>query len=367
MDRQIIYPGQIAIETDLLNTSRNVMISIGKLAGALFGTAGVVNGLIVAPGGALTVSVGAGEIYQLGNVDNTAYSSLAADTTNTAVKQGIMLAAQLLACAAPGTVGQSINYLIQATYQDSDTGAVVLPYYNASNPTQAYSGPTNNGVSQATRRSGIVVLNAKAGTAATTGSQVTPAADSGYIALASVTVAYGATTIVAGNIASLSPPGATVSNTSYRTLLNASGYISAAAAVGSYALGQGIAATRSTVGTASPSDIFYLDPADYPGGKLRIRSTVITNAVAPGSIVNTGLYAVTRGSGAGAGLVSSTLGSQVAGSGASAGTLTANLAVNAVGSDFNLPAAGFYTLGFDTDTAIATSAHVHISAILQIH
>lgn len=205
MDRVINYPGQIAVETDLLKTNRNTMIAIGKLAGALFGTGGVVNGLAVGPSApaALSVSVAPGEIYQLENVDSTAYSSLPADTTDSVVKQGIALAAQTLACAAPSTAGYSINYLIQATYQDSDTGAVALPYYNASNPTQAYSGPNNSGTPQATQRSGIVVVNAKAGTAATTGSQVTPTVDSGYIALAVVTVANGQTTITGANITQL--------------------------------------------------------------------------------------------------------------------------------------------------------------------
>lgn len=206
MDRQINYPGQIAVETDLLNTNRNTMIALGKLAGAMFGTGGGVNGLVVVPSSpaALTVSVGIGEIYQLQNVDNTAFSSLPADTTDAIVKQGIMLAAQTLACAAPVTAGYSINYLIQATYQDSDTGSVALPYYNASNPSQAYSGPANSGTPQATRRAGIVVPNAKAGTAATTGAQVTPTADSGYIALAVVTVANGQTTITAASISQVS-------------------------------------------------------------------------------------------------------------------------------------------------------------------
>lgn len=207
MDRQIIYPGQIAVETDLLHTNRNTMISIGKLAGALFGTGGVTNGLVVGPSSpaALTVDVAPGEIYQLENVDNTDYSSLPADTTDAILKQGIMLAKQTLACAAPATAGYSINYLIQATYQDSDTGAVALPYYNASNPTQAYSGPNNTGATQATKRAGIVVVSAKAGTAATTGTQATPSPDSGYIALASVTVANGQATIVAGNITAIAP------------------------------------------------------------------------------------------------------------------------------------------------------------------
>lgn len=216
MDRQIVYPGQIAVETDLLKTNRNTMIAIGKLAGAIFGTGGVVNGLVVGPStpAALSVSVAPGEIYQLENVDSTAYSSLPADTTDSVLKQGIALAAQTLACAAPSTAGYSINYLIQATYQDSDTGAVALPYYNASNPTQAYSGPNNSGTPQATQRSGIVVVNAKAGTAATTGSQVTPTVDSGYIALAVVTVANGQTTITSSSITAIAPATPPTTDTS---------------------------------------------------------------------------------------------------------------------------------------------------------
>lgn len=206
MDRQIVYPGQIPLETDLLNTNRNTMIAIGKLAGALFGTASnIVNGLSVVPTtpASLSVNVNAGEIYSLQNVDNTAYSSLPADTTDTVVKQGIQLQPVALSCPAPTTAGFSINYLIEATYQDNDTGSVVLPYYNASNPSQAYSGPNNSGTAQATNRQGKVLLQAKAGIAAATGSQTTPAVDTGYVALAVVTVANGQATITAGNISAV--------------------------------------------------------------------------------------------------------------------------------------------------------------------
>lgn len=207
MDRQIVYPGQIPLETDLLNTNRNTMIALGKLAAAIFGTtSNIVNGLVVVPTSpaSLSVNVNAGEIYSLQNVDNTAYSSLPADTTDTVVKQGIQLQPVSLSCPAPTTAGFSINYLIEATYQDNDTGSVVLPYYNPSNPSQAYSGPNNSGTAQATNRQGKVVVQAKAGIAAATGSQTTPAVDAGYVALAVVTVANGQATITAGNISAIS-------------------------------------------------------------------------------------------------------------------------------------------------------------------
>lgn len=205
MDRQIIYPGQIPLETDQLSQNRASMLALGKLIAAVLGTGNVVNGLTVAPNSpaALNVVVSPGEIYSLQNIDGAAYSSLPADTTHTCMKQGISLDATTLNCAAPTTAGFSINYLIEATFQEVDGAAVVLPYYNASNPTQAYSGPANSGAAQATVRQGKVVLQAKAGIAATTGTQTTPAADAGYVGLAVVTVANGQATIVAGNIASI--------------------------------------------------------------------------------------------------------------------------------------------------------------------
>lgn len=202
MDRQQIFPGQVPLETDLLNTNKNVMTAIAKLAAAMFGTSTVVNGLAVTQTtvASMQVSVAAGEIYMLANMDGTAYSSLAADTAHQIMKQGISLDPQLLTLVAPGTVGFSVNYLIEATFTETDTTPVVLPYYNASNPSTAYSGPANAGTTNNTKRQGLVTLQAKAGTAATTGTQTTPAPDSGYVGIAVVTVAYGAVSVVNANI-----------------------------------------------------------------------------------------------------------------------------------------------------------------------
>lgn len=203
MDRQTVYPGQIPLETDLLNTNKFAMIALAKLAAAMLGTATVINGLGCVPTGpaSLQVVVNPGEVYSLANVDATAYSSLPADTTHNILKQGILLDAVTLSCPAPATAGQSVNYLIQAAYLDTDTGLITLPYYNASNPTQAWAGPGNSGAQQATARKGIVNVTVKAGVSATTGSQVTPAPDAGYTGLWVVTVANGQTTITSANIA----------------------------------------------------------------------------------------------------------------------------------------------------------------------
>lgn len=203
LDRQIIYPGQIPLETDLLNTNRNMMVALSKFSGALVGTQTIANGLACTPNSpaALTVLVGPGELYSLQNLDGTAYSSLAADTTHQIVKQGISLDTVTLSCPAPVTAGFSVNYLIEAAYQDVDSTSVALPYYNATNPSQAYSGPGNTGVTQSTQRKGTVVLTAKAGTAAATGSQTTPSPDAGNVGLFVVTVANGQSTITSTSIA----------------------------------------------------------------------------------------------------------------------------------------------------------------------
>jgi hypothetical protein len=202
MDRSIIYPGQVPIETDLLKTNQNAMVGLAKLSEAVFGTAGVVVGFgttqTVVP--SMAVFVAPGEIYSLQNLESTAFSSLPQDLTHSIVKQGIALDAATLAVAAPATAGFSINYLVQVAYQDVDAGTAALPYYNASNPSVAYSGPANSGAAQPTQRQGAAVVSIKAGVAATTGTQTTPAPDSGKLGVFVVTVASGATTVVNANI-----------------------------------------------------------------------------------------------------------------------------------------------------------------------
>ncbi len=76
----------------------------------------------------------------------------------------------------------------------------MLPYYNAANPSVAFSGPGGSGTPQVTARQGLIQITAKAGVPATTGSQTTPAPDSGFTGLYVVTVAQGQTTILTGNI-----------------------------------------------------------------------------------------------------------------------------------------------------------------------
>lgn len=179
------------------------MIGSAKLAAAVLGTGTIANGFAVIPTGPASLQVvsGPGEIYSIANIDSLAFSTLPADTTHSILKQGISLDSVTLSCPAPATSGQSINYLVQVTYQDQDSAPVLLPYYNSANPALPFSGLGNNGLTQNTSRKGVAIVQVKAGASAVSGSQVTPAPDSGYVGLYVVTVAYGQTTITSGNIA----------------------------------------------------------------------------------------------------------------------------------------------------------------------
>ena len=138
---------------------------------------------------------------QLGMVDVAAYGSIPADTADLVVKMGINMGATEFSLTAPSSVGQSLIYLVEGSFLEADSDPVVLPYYNASNPVQTFSGPANNGATQNTLRTQRVQLQVKAGVPANTGSQTPPAVDAGWTGLYQITLAYGQTQIGVADIA----------------------------------------------------------------------------------------------------------------------------------------------------------------------
>jgi hypothetical protein len=202
MDRNIVYPGSIPLDTDLLSVNRNTMIGLGFLAQAVLGTNTVVDGLQCQPTSptSMNVAVGPGSIIQIGPVDLLAYGSIPADAADQIVKMGINQTSTTFSVTAPSSVGQSINYLIEATFQEVDGEPIVLPYYNTSNPSQSFSGPGNSQTAQNTVRAQRVQLQLKPGIPVDTGNQTTPAADSGWVGLYQITVSYGQTQVAPGNI-----------------------------------------------------------------------------------------------------------------------------------------------------------------------
>lgn len=205
MNRLIVYPGAIPLDTDPLNAQKYAYYGQGWLAQSAIGTSVAVVGLTIAPTSpaSLQVTVAPGAIFTRATVDASAYGSLGTDS-NQIVKQGIAPATQTLTLTAPATTGYSINYLVQVALSEVDDTPVTLPYYNASNPSVAWNGPNNTGDAQNTRRYDECVVSLKAGTAAATGSQTTPSPDAGYTGIYVVTVANGQTQITSGDISQLS-------------------------------------------------------------------------------------------------------------------------------------------------------------------
>jgi hypothetical protein len=207
----LVYPGAIPLETDLLNTNKFAMLALGFLAQATIGTGTVVDGLgllATSPTPDMHVTVAPGSMFSYQPVDSAAYSSLGSDSADSVVKAGINLTATTFLLTAPSTSGYSQNYLIEAAFSETDGGSIVLPYYNAASPSSPYLGPGNSGAAQNTIRQQRVALQLKAGAAAPAGTQVTPAVDSGYVALYVITVNNGQTSITQAQCNSAFVPGA---------------------------------------------------------------------------------------------------------------------------------------------------------------
>lgn len=202
MDRNIVYPASIPLDTDILTLNRNTMIGLGYLLQAVLGNDIVVDGLACSPTSppSMTVTVGPGSITQASVIDTNAYGSLSADPVDPLIKMGINTQSTLFTVTAPTTSGQAVCYLIEAAFEESDNDPIVLPYYNAANPSQPYTGPSGSGSAQNTQRIQRVQLQLKNGVPANAGSQTVPAADNGWVGLYVITVNYGQTTVISGNI-----------------------------------------------------------------------------------------------------------------------------------------------------------------------
>ena len=102
MDRTIVYPGSIPLDTDLLQLNRNTMVALGALMKAVLGTAMVADGLGVSPTtpNSMSVSVGPGSITAFAVVDATPFGSLPADSDGL-LKMGVNLEPTTLTVSAP--------------------------------------------------------------------------------------------------------------------------------------------------------------------------------------------------------------------------------------------------------------------------
>jgi hypothetical protein len=214
MNRQIVYTGQLPLSGQELKGSKSIMKAIGQLVNdALLSVASpaLLSGLSLVPTSpaSMSLTLNPGTVYQPGQIDYvttagvgalTAYGSLAADAT-AIILQGIAAAAQnITGFTAPGMPAQSTNFLVEFQVQTQDGTLIGLNYYNSANPQVPLIGPAGAGTQQATERSTVLAVQVLAGSPATTGAQVTPSITAGWLPGYVVTVAFGQTTILVGNI-----------------------------------------------------------------------------------------------------------------------------------------------------------------------
>ncbi len=263
MDRIIVYPGAIPLDTDMLNINRSTQAALHGLIAAALGTASTVDGLTVSATVApsMNIVVSAGSITALGPVDASAYGSLAADTADAVVKMGVSLQPVTLTLSAPVFPGNAIAYLVQAGFSESDQNPVVLPYYNAANPAMPYLGPSNSGAAQNTLRAQRVLVQLKAGTPAALGSQLTPSPDAGFVALASVVTVSTTTQINAGDI--VAAPGLRSASWKLPDLRPGYAFAGAFTSSGNFVVPSGVTRVRLTVIGGGGAGGFH---ATQPGG-----------------------------------------------------------------------------------------------------
>lgn len=168
----------------------------------------------------------------------------------------------------------------------------------------------------------------------------------------------------------------------YRQLILSNYNITAATAANTFylvlnanvnSLGTNTVTTSNTGATVQPAMV-YIDSANFPtvmgvAPKLRIRGIVSCNDVAPTGNFTLGLYPITRpAASGGATVVAFTIGTVVTGSnGATVSTPAADSMTHIVGSDFALPANGWYAICVVTTATAAVSSYTAIQGMLEWH
>jgi hypothetical protein len=155
----------------------------------------------------------------------------------------------------------------------------------------------------------------------------------------------------------------------WRNVMWGVGFLTAAQVAAVYGFGH----TSGVVSGGSWSSTLpfeHIDPADFAitgrTTQFRIKASLYTNATAPAANFTFGLYPLgTLGGGAGA--ITSTLGAVVSGTTGVFTAPTASSPFFASSSGFTLASAGHYYLGVATSATIATSSHVGIKMLLQVH
>lgn len=204
MDRLTVYRDQLPLETHILLSELYAFEGLGLFARDLIGDGPAVGGFDCTPTSpaSMDVLVKPGRIYQLDTLVPEDWGKLLgqggvdADTASdhAVLKQGLLRDTATFTLAAPGTAGKSIVYLLQGQFSEEDAAATSQQFWNSTNP----AAPISNPVSPS--RLNTATVSVKAGVAADTGTETAPAVDAGHVPLWLVTVDYGQTSILIGDI-----------------------------------------------------------------------------------------------------------------------------------------------------------------------
>ena len=159
-------------------------------------TTGYVTGLNVTNPATITILITPGAWYFKDTI-NVAL-------TTQVIKQSLLLTAQQFTISPPSVSGQSINYLVQI--QNSTLNATTMP------SSQLPFVDATNSFLPGVLLNGELVVSVKGGTAAVTGTQATPTADTGFTPLYLITSTYGVAA-PAVTVAALCPSFAKISST----------------------------------------------------------------------------------------------------------------------------------------------------------
>ncbi|GBQ58832.1 hypothetical protein [Komagataeibacter swingsii] len=183
MDRQIVYPAQIPLDSDQLNAQRNAYVGLGQLAAMAYGWATIAaSGFACTPGDGLALTVAPGSLVAPGVIDAVPYGTLGA-VASASVKQ--FTSRDPVSLTVPGT-GAAYTVYVAGITQDADY--TVLPFYNAADPSVTYAGAGNSGQSAPTVRQDLARLGIGA------------SIPDGSLPLWTITVPSGATAITADMI-----------------------------------------------------------------------------------------------------------------------------------------------------------------------
>lgn len=207
-NRPTIYDEEQGRTFDILWGWRDAMIALGQMEQDITGnTTGHMAGFAGSPTGpaTLTINLAAGRIYQQSAVDTTAWGALASDS-DIIQQQGAAAAQQVTLSTAALSAGQSQWALIECQFAQVDevapgdpTGGLLF-YFNSANPSQPFQGPGNSGQIQNTTRLGSVSIRVVLGAPATTGSEVPPQPDTGWLPMYLIDLTFGQTQITSGQI-----------------------------------------------------------------------------------------------------------------------------------------------------------------------